>query len=130
MFPFFFPSPGTGRRWNVSGVRILTRWCVQLSKRAFPTRVMSISVTVHQVVQIHAVDVHEDEFSDGIDTLWGVDDMGSGTDEDDSDGDMEEEILCLLHLLRIPSNVKFTTSSHNGSNGPGSAHTCKIRIVT
>ena len=40
---------------------------------------------------MHTSDVHKDEMSDGIDTLWGGDDMGSGTDEDDSDGDMEEE---------------------------------------
>ena len=43
------------------------------------------------MVQIHTGDVHEDDLNDGIDTLWGGDDMGSGTDEDDSDGDMEEE---------------------------------------
>ena len=47
---------------------------------------MSISVTVQQVVQMHTADVHENEMRDGIDTLWGGDDMGSGTDEDDTDG--------------------------------------------
>ena len=72
-------------------MRSLTRWCAQLSKRFIPVRVMSISAVLHQVVQIHDDDVHEDEMSDGIDSLWGGDDMGSGTDEDDSDGDMEEE---------------------------------------
>ena len=45
------------------------------------------------MVQIHTTDVHEDELIDGIDTLWGGDEMGSGTDEDDSDGDMEEELF-------------------------------------
>ena len=52
---------------------------------------MSISVSVQEVVQIHSTDVHEDDLSDGIDTLRGGDDMGSGTDEDDSDGDIQEE---------------------------------------
>ena len=32
------------------------------------------------------------ELSDGIDTLWGRDEMGSGTDEDDADGGMEGEL--------------------------------------
>ena len=48
---------------------------------------MSISADVYQVVQMHT----EDDLSDGIDVLWGEDDMGSGTDEDDSNGDMEED---------------------------------------
>ena len=39
---------------------------------------MSISVTVQQVVQMHAADVHENEMRDGIDTLWGGDDIDKG----------------------------------------------------
>ncbi len=72
-------------------MRNLTRWCAHLSKRFIPVRDMSILATVPQVVQMDSTDVHEDDLSDGIGTLWGGDDMGSGTDEDDSDGDMEEE---------------------------------------
>ncbi len=68
----------------------------------FPTleTVYSRSCYVHfnhcvSVGQMDTTDVHEDELIDGIDVLWGGDEMGSGTDEDDSDGDMEESFVSL-----------------------------------
>jgi hypothetical protein len=41
---------------------------------------------------LYTTDVHEDELTHGFDVLWGGDEIGSGTDQDDSDVGMEEEL--------------------------------------
>ena len=56
--------------------------------------------------------------------------MESGTDEDDSDGDMEEDPFVSPPPSEDDIERQIRDEFDNGNNGPVRAQTSKIRIVT